>query len=255
MAIFYNLRIQFKGTFYQGWQIQPNVATIQGHLNDSLEKIFKSNQIHSTGSGRTDAGVHALDYLVKVQVPFFIEYSSLVKALNSHLPHDIRVLSAEQSNADFLPTNHAKFKEYHYRFTNNSDLNAFQSEFMANCSYKLDEKLMKEACRLFVGEHNFSDFQCTGSDVKTTIRKIYKCELNFVGDSQLGGIYPPHFCFQVVGNGFLKQMVRLMVGTLWNVGRKKVTIKKLEEALRNPCGSKLGIVAPANGLMKIKVTY
>jgi tRNA pseudouridine38-40 synthase len=255
MNIYYNLRIQFKGTRYQGWQIQPNVPTVQGAINIALETIFKTKNVHSIGSGRTDAGVHALDYLVKIEVPFSIEKNALIKAMNANLPLDIRVLSVEDSNVDFLPTNHAISKEYVYRFSNLDYPNAFQEDLIPNVSYHLDFNLMKEACLCFKGEHDFKDFQCTGSDVKTSIRTIYECDLTFVEGAQLGGFYPAHYVFRVVGSGFLKQMVRLMVGTIWNVGKQKITIEQLNAALSNPIGKKLGIVAPPNGLTKIKVTY
>lgn len=255
MSFYYNLRIQFRGTNYKGWQLQPNVITVQGELNRALNHIFKSPDIHSMGSGRTDAGVHALDYLVKIKVPFSILEKALVSALNSMLPNDIRVMSAETSSESFLPTNHAKAKEYIYRFSNLEHSNAFQDEFIPNISYKLDTESMRKACDLFVGMHDFSDFQCTGSDVKTSIREIYECELIYQPEQSLGGIYPAHYVFRVVGNGFLKQMVRLMVGTLWNVGRGRVSIAQLEEAMRNPQGAKLGVVAPASGLIKSKVSY
>lgn len=255
MSVYYNLFIQFKGTNYQGWQIQPNQPTVQGEINKALSKIFKSNDIHSNGCGRTDAGVHALNFLVKVKVPFEIELKSLVKALNANLPNDIRTLDASNTSKDFLPTNHAKSKEYQYRFSNNLDANAFQIDFIPNYSFDLDIPKMKKACELFIGKHDFSDFQCSGGQVKTTVREIYHCELIFIESDQMGGIYPSHYCFKVVGNGFLKQMVRLMVGTLWNIGRGKTTLAELESAMRKVTGNKLGPVAPASGLVKIKVTY
>ena len=255
MDCYYNLRIQFRGTNYQGWQTQPNVPTVQGQLNQALFRIFKSSNVHSIGSGRTDAGVHALDYLVKIKVPFHIEHNSLISALNSNLNTDIRVMHAESSTQDFLPTNHAKSKEYIYRFSNLSGANAFQSEFIPNISYNLDFALMESACRLFIGRHDFSDFQCTGSDVKTTVREIFECDLTHCTHATLGGMFPEHYQFRVVGNGFLKQMVRLMVGTLWNVGRGKLALDQLECALQKPTGKKLGFVVPACGLVKSKVSY
>lgn len=255
MDYYYNLRIQFRGTNYQGWQIQPNVPTVQGELNNALSRVFKSPNVYSTGSGRTDAGVHALDYLVKIKVPFFIELGSLVSAINANLNSDIRVLLAELSTADFLPTNHAKSKEYLYRFSNLPAENAFQAELIPNISFDLDIAKMEKACSFFIGEHDFSDFQCTGSDVKTTVRKIFECDLTYYSQNSLAGMFPPYYQFRVVGNGFLKQMVRLMVGTLWHVGRGRITLDSLRCALQSPTGNKLGIVAPACGLVKSKVTY
>lgn len=255
MSFYYNLKIQFCGTNYQGWQVQPNVPTVQGELNRSIATVFKSNEIQSIGSGRTDAGVHALDYLVKIKVPFSIVPMSLVNALNSNLPGDIRVIKAGLSSEVFLPTNHAISKEYLYRFSNLRSANAFQERFIPNVSYELNIDAMKKACKLFEGIHDFSDFQCSGSDVKTSVREIFSCDLSYREEVSLGGIYPAHYSFRVVGNGFLKQMVRLMVGTLWSVGRGKLELRELEDAMQKPKGKKLGVVVPASGLVKSKVTY
>jgi tRNA pseudouridine38-40 synthase len=124
----YRLVLQYKGTRYNGWQIQPEHTgiTVQGELNRALKVISKSDNVKSLGAGRTDAGVHALGQVAKVGIELVIAPESLVKALNSHLPEDIRVLHAQVSDADFFPTVHAKSKEYQYRFTNNKTVTAFQ---------------------------------------------------------------------------------------------------------------------------------
>lgn len=252
---YYKILISFKGTRYLGWQIQKDFEpTVQGEFNKACCKVFKSNEIHTIGSGRTDTGVHSLGHIVKLEAPFFIEYENLKKALNTNLPDDIRVLNVEKSDSEFLPTNHAKQKTYKYLFTNKKDLNPFTSDLVANCPFELDFELMKKACILFIGKHDFKDFQCTGSDVSSTVREIFSCSLSY-HETNFHGIVSGHWVLEVTGNGFLKQMVRLIVGCLWNIGRGKTTLDSLEESLDRPLGKRLGAVAPACGLYKISVEY
>ena len=223
-------------------------------MNRVLEKISKG-EVHTIGAGRTDTGVHALAQMVKVSMPLQIETDALLKALNSLLPLDIRVLECSLSREDFLPTTHALSKTYFYLFTNLQELNAFQNKYMANISFELDFEKMKKACKLFVGEHDFKDFQVTGSEVKTTVREIFHCELSGPHHDNLCGIFPSYYKLEISGNGFLKQMVRLIVGCLWDIGRNKVSLEELEKALKTPTGKRLGKVAPAEGLYKSQVVY
>lgn len=251
----YRITIQYKGTRYLGWQIQPESAglTVQGELNRSLKTISKSEQIHSMGAGRTDAGVHALAQVAKVSIPLEIIPESLVRALNAHLPQDIRVLAAEKSTEDFIPTVHAKSKEYHYRFTVNRERSALQDELLANYSFEVDIQKMNEACKLLLGKHDFTNFFCEGSEVSSYIREIYSCEI--VKVSEEGWMLPEHYVLKIKGNGFLKQMVRLIMGALWSVGRGKVSLEDFKEALGPQKKPRLGPVAPANGLYMVCVNY
>lgn len=255
MTHHYKITIQYKGTRYLGWQIQPESAglTVQGELNRSLKAISKSDEVHSMGSGRTDAGVHALAQVAKVSMPLEIMPESLVKALNAHLPDDIRVIHAELSSADFIPTVHAKSKEYHYRFTCDRNPSALQNELLANCFFELDFEKMNEACKLLIGEHDFTNFFCEGSEVSSFVREIYRCEIVKVPGE--GWMLPEHYVLKIEGNGFLKQMVRLIMGALWSVGRGKVSIEDFKGALSPQKRPKLGPVAPANGLYMVRVNY
>jgi tRNA pseudouridine38-40 synthase len=252
---FYKIYLSFKGSRFFGWQVQKDFhPTVQGELNSACKIIFKSENIHSVGSGRTDTGVHSLGHVIKLSAPFFIEYDALKRALNSQLPLDVRVLSVESCDQHFLPTNHALHKTYKYLFTNNDIESPFQNDLIANFPFALDFALMQKACDLFIGEHDFKDFECVGSTPSTTIRTIFSCSLRY-HEVTFHGILPGHWVFEVTGNGFLKQMVRLMVGTLWNVGRGKTSLEQLQESLSRPIGKRLGIVAPAHGLYKISVEY
>jgi tRNA pseudouridine38-40 synthase len=251
----YKLEIEYKGSRYLGWQVQPEGAglTIQGELNRALKIISKSDEVRSMGAGRTDAGVHALGQVAKIGIPLVIPPEKLVKALNGNLPDDIRVLSAAISDADFFPTVHAKSKEYHYRFSCQRTSTALQGELIANYPYELDLEKMREACRVFIGEHDFTNFYCEGTEVASNIREIFECEILEI--SQEGWMLPPHYLFRIVGSGFLKQMVRLLVGAVWNVGRGKITVSELAASLTSTRVPRLGVVAPPEGLYMVRVNY
>lgn len=251
---YYKLEIAYDGHCYFGWQIQPNVRTVQGELNGALEKICKSS-VRTIGAGRTDTGVHALRQFVKVECNLEIEPDSFKKALNALLPEDIRVLECSPSFSDFKPTNDAKSKTYFYLFSNVEEVAPFQTHYMSNISFELDFDLMHKACKLFVGTHDFADFRCVGTDVSTTVREIYHCELSGPHHDGLSGIFPEYYKIEIRGNGFLKQMVRLIVGTIWNVGRGKISLEEISRALSSPTGKHLGTVAPPFGLYKSQVTY
>ena len=255
MSFYYQLDLQFKGTRFLGWQKQKDFEpTVQDTLETACSKIFKSDEISSIGSGRTDTGVHSLGHKVKVKVPFELPPEAIRKGLNSHLPTDIRILKVKKSTVSFKPTNDAIKKEYIYLFSNFEDSGALQNDFIVNNRFSLDIEVMKQACKLFIGKHDFKNFYCVGSDINSTVREIYECNLEFK-EMDFHGILPNHYVFSIVGNGFLKQMVRLIVGTLWEVGRGKVSLEELSEDLASPGSRKLGITAPPNGLYKRKVCY
>lgn len=255
MKFHYRLIIQYKGTRYLGWQIQPESAglTVQGELNKALEIVSK-NPGQTIGSGRTDAGVHALGQVVKASINLEINPENLVKALNVNLPEDIRVIHAETSDYDFFPTVHAKSKEYHYRFTAKRMFTAFQNDLIVNHPFDLDLNLMREACKILVGEHDFINFFCEGTDVSSTVRTIFNCEIVEVyqGDWEM---LPPHYILKIEGNGFLKQMVRLLVGAIWNVGRGKISLETFKTSLTSARTQRLGPVAPPHGLYLVRVNY
>lgn len=255
----YKLVVSYKGTNYYGWQIQKTLKnTIQGTLNRALQSICKSNDIKSLGSGRTDAGVHAIAQVVKVSIPIRLPEIALKKALNSFLPDSIRVKHSEFCEEAFHPVFHAKNKEYIYLFSNETDVGPFSPELITNFKYELDIEIMKKACRLFIGKHDFSNFFCTGTDVKSTIREIFECELIEYDSTKLDSIWNQgmkSYLFRVRGSGFLKQMVRLMVGSLFSIGSNKIDLYDLKDALEDKERGKVGAVAPPQGLYLKEVTY
>lgn len=205
------------------------------------------------GAGRTDAGVHALGQVAKVTIPLDINPDNLVKALNVNLPDDIRVIAAELSTDAFVPTSHARSKEYQYRFTLQRGFTAFQNDLIVNHSFDLDVELMRKACNLLIGKHDFMNYYTEGTEVESTVREILECEIYEVPQGQW--MLPPHYVFRIVGTGFLKQMVRLLMGTLWNVGRGKVSLEEFAESLKVKKPKKLGAVAPPSGLYMVCVNY
>jgi len=249
---YFRITIQYKGTRFLGWQIQPEGLTVQGEINKALKILSKSDEVSSIGSGRTDSGVHALGQVVKVGLGVNLSPEVLVRALNGNLPDDIRVIDAEVSNRDFLPTNHAISKEYHYRFTSNRMFTAFQNEFIYNHHFELDVELMRQTCRVLIGKHDFTNYYTEGTPVNSTIREIFECEILEIPAES---IFPSHYVFRIVGSGFLKQMVRLIMGAIWNVGRGKISVNDFQKSLSSTKIQRLGAVAPPEGLYMVRVNY
>jgi len=247
----YKIKISYNGTSFFGWQVQPQQRTIQGELNKALVKICKSNDIKSVGSGRTDAGVHAREQVARIDLPIQLPCGALLAGINSLIDKDIRVLSVEVCDDQFHPIFSAYAKEYVYLLNTDTIQSAFSKNFVTHFPYHLNYEDMLIACKLFEGEYDFLPFSTKGTAVKTTIRRIFDCSIAVKKDRFLGQYYQ----ISVVGNGFLKQMVRLLVGAIVAVGRGKINIFDIEELLT--CGEdrKISAVAPANGLYLNKVFY
>lgn len=255
---YYKLCCSYQGTFYSGLQIQnQGEKTIQGELHKVLEKIVHSDNFRTLSSGRTDAGVHALNQIFKVSLPIEIEPDSFKKALNSLLPWDIIIKSVERSSKEFHPIGDSDWKEYVYLFSGEKKLPPHMYPFIGESPRKLDFELMSQGLNLFLGEHDFKNYRCVGTNVKSTIRTIMEVSLikspksfNFLNNED-GNFH----MIKIKGNGFLKQMVRLMVGTIWAVGNKKVSLDQLEHSLKGIDEIKLGATAPAKGLYLNQVFY
>ena len=256
----YKIKAAYKGSQYLGWQVQSKNQgqTIQGEINKALSKVFKSSDFKTVGSGRTDAGVHALGQVFKVEAPFFIEEAALQRALNSLLPKDIKIREVSLSDDNFHPVYSAKSKEYHYFFTNEWPPSPFFFDSISYFKGYLDIEKMKTASKLFIGVHDFSNFYCEGTPVKHNKREIFECEL--IENSGLWfGPFEEELnkllLFRVRGSGFLKQMVRLMVGAVVEVGKGHLDLKSLEDAIENITRGKVSAVAPPQGLYLHKVFY
>ncbi len=252
----YKITIQYKGTAYSGFQIQAQERTIQGELNQALKILSHSEEVKSLGSGRTDAGVHAFAQVVKIEIPVSIPISGLPKAMNSHLPSDIRVVNAEICDETFHPIYSAKSKEYNYVFSLENQVSPFATELLTYFSFDLDIDLMKKGCQLLCGEHDFINYQCTGTEVESTVRKIISCDiLHHRSSGHWQHISQDYYVLSVVGTGFLKQMVRLIMGALVSLGKGKITLIDLENSLKLPMKNRLGPTAPPQGLYLKEVHY
>ncbi len=258
MSFFYKLKIQYDGSNYCGWQIQSGPEkTIQGELNKALIKISNDKELVSIGSGRTDSKVHAMGQIVRVETSLDIESEALRKGLNSLLPKDIVIISSEKSDSSFHPIFSAKKKTYKYQFGTDKIINPLLRNQVALFPYKLDIDLIEEGCKIFLGEHDFRNYQCKGTEVSSTVRNISKFNIDRLNNPSLFGeeFEVDLYCFEIEGNGFLKQMVRLMVGALIELGKGKISLRDIENSLKNPSVNKLGPTAPANGLCLVSVDY
>ena len=245
----YKLVISYKGTCYQGWQIQSHTdMTIQGKLNNALKTISQSQNIHSLAAGRTDAGVHALKQIVRIKIPLNIGDNNLVAALNANLPKDIRVVSAQNSPASFHPLLKNTKKKYRYVFSLESPSPHFK-DHVNFIKGELDIDMMKKGAAQFIGKKNFFNYYCKGTPVKTTVREIFKASLEEKTCS-----FPQALTFfeaEFVGNGFLRYMIRLIMGTLFQLGRGKIHLQHIEKSFHEKLPAPLGPVAPPQGLYLI----
>lgn len=252
----YKITVAYKGTHFSGFQIQLEDKTIQGEINSALKILSKTDEIKTVGSGRTDAGVHALAQVMRIEIPVMIPAESLARAINAHLPDDIRVLKAEETTKEFHPIYSAKSKEYNYVFTTDDVISPFAKELITHFPFDLDIELMKKGCQVFCGEHDFINYQCVGTDIESTVRKIISCELvRQESTGHWGNLAGEYYVLKVTGNGFLKQMVRLMMGALLSLGKGKITLEDLEKSLKTPLKNRLGATAPPQGLYLKEVHY
>ena len=240
------LTLGYDGTNYCGWQVQPNGVTIQQILEDALFSLT-GERVRITGSGRTDAGVHAIG-----QVAHFdtqnqsVPPNKFAKALNTFLPEDIRVFSSEQVGEDFHACTTAKRKTYRYSFYVAEVENPLKDRYAVRVDDGLNLQKMQECTSLFIGEHDFKGFCASGSGAKTTVREIYDLKINQEGQD---------LSLVVTGNGFLYNMVRIIAGTLIAVGKgdiEKDQILEMIESGNRP--QKIKTLSP-KGLQLVSVEY
>lgn len=239
------LTLQFDGTDYHGWQIQPGKPTIQGTLQEALYRITGENTI-PTGCGRTDAGVHAYEYTASFKTNSSIPIDRIPFALNANLPADIICRGAEIVPDDFSANRSARGKRYRYTVDNGLFPDAFALRFAWHVKYPLNTEAMKEAAGAFTGTHDFIGFASSGFSVKTTVRTIYGIEI-----SKSNNI----IAIDVTGNGFLYNMVRIIPGTLVYAGGGRIPPGSIPEIIKSRRRENAGITAPAKGLCLRQVFY
>lgn len=239
------LILEYLGTNYCGFQRQKNGLSIQEVLENTLKDVT-GEDIKTYPSGRTDAGVHALGQVVNFFTSSTITPEKFSVVLNLKLPLDIRVKNSFEVDQNFNSRKSAISKTYIYKIYNGKVLGAFDVGRCLFCGYKLDLNKMNEACKLIEGEHDFSSFVATNATTKTTIRTIYKAELTKCGE---------YLTFSVTGNGFLYNMVRILVGTLIEIGRGKISLNDLKILLQGNNRQKAGKTVSPDGLYLKEVKY
>jgi tRNA pseudouridine38-40 synthase len=239
------LTLQYDGTEYVGWQRQANGVSIQSLLEDALAPL-EGAPVTVTGAGRTDAGVHALAQVASVPLTAPLDDETLQRALNAKLPGDVRVVGAERAADDFNARFAASGKTYEYRIVNGPFLSPFERRYAWHLPHPLNVGAMQAAADALVGTHDFAAFQAAGGSVKTTERDITSLEVDF--DS-------PHLSIVVSANGFLRHMVRAIVGTLVEVGAGRATAAWVGEVLASRDRARAGPTAPALGLFLVSVDY
>ena len=241
-----NLRldISYDGTRYKGWQRLPGSEnTIQGKLEQCLSKIL-GEPIEVTGSGRTDAGVHALGQVANFHCQSSMVPAEILAQLRRYLPEDIGIYSCKEVSPRFHARLNAKGKTYLYRIWNSENPCVFERKYRTILPEKLDIEVMREAAEYFCGEHDFSAFCGNPKFKKSTVRFVRSVEIS--GDEEIQ--------IRITGNGFIYNQVRIMVGTLVEVGRHQ----RSAQSIQNLFGGKraeAGFLAPAQGLCLVEVTY
>jgi len=240
------LTIEYDGTHYQGWQVQPNGQTIQGVIQDCLKRLTgESPQL--IGSGRTDAGVHALGQVAHFKTESRLDANTFQKALNSLLPEGIVIRRAEEVEAEFHARNNVTSKIYEYRILNRRTRPAVDRQYVWHVPQKLNLDEMKKATHSLLGEHDFSAFRSVGSSTRSSVRNILRADWK----TGMGGLLR----FEIEATGFLKQMVRAIVGTLVEVGRGKIFAQEFKRILDSKDRKEAGPTAPAHGLFLKEVKY
>lgn len=236
--------IQYNGANYCGWQKQPDSLGIQGTIEKAIYEITKE-EVKLIGSGRTDAGVHALGQVANFKLESSIPVQKIPSALNAKLPKNISIIDCTEVDDEFHSRYSAKGKRYRYLIYNNMYRSPIYQDTSYHVRYDLDfEKMCKEAKHL-IGEHDFKGFMSSGSSVNDTVRTIYNITLEKQEDLII---------LEVEGNGFLYNMVRIIVGTLVDIGRGRIN-ESLKDIINSKNRGKCGHTAPAHGLFLKKVDY
>lgn len=257
----YRFVISYKGSNYFGWQDlgkSEQKPTLEASIHQVLKKICKYQDCTISVASRTDAGVHAQGQVAKITIPMEIEPAKLLLGMNSLLPHDIRIVQCESCSPEFNANKDCRSKEYHYYFSTNQIHNPICNDFVSHIPSQnklsstdsLDIELMQQACRLFIGEHDFYSFAGRDANIGSTVRTIISCEIchSLIFGNDV-------YCLKIVGDGFLKQMVRYIAGALFALGRHHLSMNDIIEALINHQEEKLSPKAKSRGLHLLHISY
>ena len=249
----YKLKLSYRGTQYRGWQFQTSdTETVQNYVEQVIVKISKHQKFQVIAASRTDSGVHASGQVLKVVLPREVSPENLTRGMNSKLPNDIRVVSSERIHETFNVNKDSKFKEYHYYFTINEEENAVLSEILYSFPENLNLELMQKACTKIVGTHNFISFCYPGPKPPTPHRNILKCSIE---KTRFLALDKEIYYLKIEGEGFIRYMVRYLMGALWDIGLGKLSIEDFTLSLST--GEKHGVrtKAPSLGLHLMHIEY
>lgn len=268
------LTVAFDGTNYSGWQIQPNKETIEGVLNRELSRLL-NEEIKVVGASRTDSGVHAEGAVCVFDTESKIPSDKFSYAINQKLPEDIRVRNSKEVDITFHPRRVNSRKTYRYRIRHDEFPNPLDARYSYHVYTKLDIEAMRKACEFIKGKHDFKSFCSVHTDVDTTVRTVYDVHIDVTpdkkllqmsglmksagesgamrsgGESAAGRIRPEIIDIYVTGNGFLYNMVRIIAGTLIEVGQGKIKPEEIPAIIEACDREKAGPTAPAKGLTLI----
>ena len=240
----YRLRLEYKGTLFHGFQKQPGVPTVQGALESAI-LTYTGQEIRTLGAGRTDAGVHSLGQVAAFDLDEKVDIKKALGGLNALLPNGISVTDMVEAAPDFDPRRDAVWREYRYLILNRPAPSPLLEDFACHYPGELDRELMKQACSLLEGEHDFSAFR-VGGEAKSTVRTVLRCEIF--------ELFPEFLCFVVRADSFLYKMVRMMAGAVLAVGSRRMALSGLSSSLAassGPCAEPL----PAHGLFLWEISY
>lgn len=239
------LTIEYDGKEYGGWQKQPDKLNIQGEIEKAIEEIT-GEKVDLTASGRTDAGVHSLGQTANFKTDSKIPIEKFAKAINSRLKKSIVIKSAEEVDEKFHSRYSVKSKTYRYIINNSENGTAIYRGLEYHVPMKLDYEKMNEAIKYFIGEHDFKAFKASGTSSKSSVRKILDGSVRKEGERVI---------IEVTGTGFLYNMVRIISGTLLDVGLGKIKPENIPSIIESKDRTKAGKTLPAHGLYLLQVNY
>lgn len=239
------LKVAYDGTNYCGWQVQPNEVTVEGVLNETLSDLLDED-IEVVGASRTDSGVHADGNYCIFDTETKIPAEKIAYAMNQRLPEDISIVKSDEVSDDWHPRYQDSVKTYEYRIVNREMPDPVRRLYTYFTYSKLDIDKMKEAAKYLVGEHDFASFCSTGSQVDNTVRTILSLDVTKEGDE---------IAITVTGGGFLYNMVRIIAGTLLEVGEGKIEPSDMADILESKDRGRAGKTAVARGLKLVEIKY